>query len=60
MDLTLTDDEAPMLRDLLRDYVRELRREVARTEAKAFRHQLVLRLELIERLLAQLEQEVRV
>jgi hypothetical protein len=60
MELILTDDETRTLRDLLSDYLRELRREVARTDAKDFRHGLVIRQELIERLLAQLEREVNV
>lgn len=58
MQLTLTDDDARTLRDLLRDHLRELRREVAHTDAKDFRHGLVLRQELVERLVAQLEREV--
>lgn len=60
MELILTDDETRTLRDLLSDYLRELRREVARTDAKDFRHGLVLRQEFIERLLVQLEHEVKV
>lgn len=60
MELTLTDHDARTLRDLLNDYIRDLRREVARTDAKEFRHMLVLRQELAERLLAQLEREVHV
>jgi len=60
LELILTDDETRTLRDLLSDYLRELRREVARTDAKDFRHGLVLRQEFIERLLVQLEHEVKV
>ncbi len=56
MQLNLTDDEAHILRDLLRDFLPELRFEVARTDAHDFRHILVQRQELCERLLAQLEQ----
>lgn len=55
MELILTDDDARTLRDLLTDHLRDLRREVARTDAKEFRHTIVLRQELVERLLAQLE-----
>jgi len=55
MELILSVDDARTLRDLLGDHLQELRREVARTEAKDFRHVLVLRQELIERLLAQIE-----
>jgi hypothetical protein len=54
MHLDLSDDDVRILRDLLHDHLGDLRREVARTEARAFRHELVLRLELVERLLAQL------
>jgi hypothetical protein len=56
MQLALTDDEAVLLRELLQGVLPDLRREVARTEAKALRHQLVLREELAERLLSQLPQ----
>ena len=55
MQLTLSDDEARTLRDLLRDYLPDLRREIAHTDAKDFRHVLVGRQELCERLLRQLE-----
>ena len=55
MELTLSSDDARALRDLLSEYLRDLRREVARTEAKEYRHGLVLRQELVERLLAQLD-----
>ena len=59
MELVLTDNEARTLRDLLSDHLHDLRLEVARTEAKEFRHTLLERQELVERLLAQLEQSVR-
>ena len=58
MELNLTDQEARALQDLLTDCLQELRREVARTEAKDYRHGLVLRQEFIERLLARLEQQI--
>ena len=58
MELTLSDEDARTLHDLLSDHLPELRLEVARTEAKAFRHRLVLRQELIERLLTQLGQRL--
>jgi hypothetical protein len=54
MQLTLTDAESDLLRELLHDYLPELRREVARTEAREFRHRLVQRQELAERMLAEL------
>jgi hypothetical protein len=54
MQLTLTDAESDTLRELLHDYLPELRREVARTDAREFRHRLVQRQELAERILAEL------
>jgi hypothetical protein len=56
MQITLTDDEAHTMRALLDDYLPALRREVSRTEAREFRHDLVKRQELCERLLELLEQ----
>lgn len=51
MRLELTDDEAHTLRALLRDYLPELKMEVARTDAREFRHEMVKRQEICERLL---------
>ena len=51
MRLDLTDDETRVLRDLLHDYLPALRREVARTEVREFRHDLIMRQDLCERLL---------
>ena len=59
MQLDLTSDEARTLHDLLRDSLPDLRREVARTESRDFRHALVQRQELCERLVARLEQTPR-
>jgi hypothetical protein len=59
MELTLSDEEARTLRDFLRDHFHDLQIEVARTEVKDLRHMLVIRQELIERLLAQLEKALR-
>lgn len=56
MDVRLTDEEATLLRDLFRDYLPGLKMEVALTEAKEFRHLLVQRQELCERILDLLEQ----
>jgi len=58
MQLHLTDQETQDLHDLLHDYLPALRREVARTDAKAFRHLLVQRLDLAERLLEELSGEL--
>lgn len=55
MHLELTDDEAHTLREVLRDYLPELRMEVARTDAREFRHEMVKRQEVCERLLGLLE-----
>jgi hypothetical protein len=54
MPLVLSDEDAAMLRELLADYLPSLRREVARTEQHDLRHFMVLRQELVERLLEQL------
>jgi hypothetical protein len=54
MQIDLTDEEARVLRELLDGVLPDLRREIARAEDRAFRHQLVLRQELAERLAARL------
>ena len=54
MKLHLTEDDARMLRELLQDYLPEIKREVARTDVKTLRHELVLRQEMVERLLERL------
>jgi hypothetical protein len=51
MQLTLTEHEAELLRDLLQDYLPALRREVAATDQRELRHALVERQNLVERLL---------
>lgn len=58
MQIQLNDQEARDLHDFPHDYMPELRREVARTDAKSFRHLLVRRLDLVERMLDELEVEV--
>jgi len=55
MQLALSDEEAHTLRLLLRDYLPELRMEVARTDAREFRHELIKRQDLCERILEQLD-----
>jgi hypothetical protein len=57
MTLDLSNDEADTLRGLLHDFLPDLRREVARTEVRDFRHELLKRQDLCERLLALLEGE---
>jgi hypothetical protein len=54
MQLILSDDDTAVLRDLLADYLPALKREVARTERHELRHLMVLRQELVERMLEQL------
>jgi hypothetical protein len=54
MQLVLSDAETVLLRDLLADYLPALKREVARTEQHELRHLLVLRQDLLERVLEQL------
>jgi hypothetical protein len=54
MQLTLTDHETDVLRDLLHDYLPDLRREVARTEQHDLRYLYAERRDLVERLLEQL------
>ncbi len=58
MDLMVSDEDARTLYDLLSDHLRELRLEVARTEAREFRHAMLRRQELVERLLTQLAAEL--
>ena len=55
MRVELTTDEAATLRELLHDCLPDLKREIARTEHHDFRHQLVVREELCERLIVQLD-----
>ena len=54
MRLELTEEETATLRSLLRNYLPDLRREVAGTDARDLRHELVMRQDLCERLLAPL------
>jgi hypothetical protein len=59
MNLDLTDDEALTLRDLIRSYLPDLRREVARTDAHDYRHDLIKRQDLCEKLLSRLDQTIK-
>jgi hypothetical protein len=60
MQLTLSTEEAVLLRDLLADYLPALRREAARTEQHDLRHLMVQRQELVERLMDELERQAAV
>lgn len=60
MQVTLSSDEAILLRDLLADYLPALRREAARTEQHDLRHLMVQRQELVERLMDVLERQAAV
>jgi hypothetical protein len=54
VDITLNDDEVKTLTGLLQDSLPRLKFEVARTDAKDFRHLLIKRQDLCERLLDRL------
>ena len=54
MHVDLTTEEAATLKGLLNDCIPDLKREIARTENHQFRHELVQREELCERLIARL------
>ena len=56
MQIDLNDEETRVLRELLDGMLPDLRREIARAEDRVFRHQLVLRQELAERLVSRLGQ----
>jgi hypothetical protein len=55
MQVDLTTEEAATLMALLRDCIPDLKREIARADDRQFRHQLVQREELCERLIARLD-----
>ena len=57
MHVDLTAEEAATLKELLRDCILDLTREITRTEDRNFRHLLVQREELCERLIARLDSE---
>src|SRR6266508_36530 len=58
MQLALNDADAQALQAILRDYLPGLRREAARTSlaSRELRHELYMRQDLCERLVADLEQ----
>ncbi len=58
MELTLSENDARMLRDFLRDHLQDVKFEVARTEVKDLRHTLLARQELVERILGVLDREL--
>ena len=55
MQVELTTEEASTLTALLRDTIPDLKREIARADDRQFRHELVQREELCERLIARLD-----
>ena len=59
MQIDLTEDEVETFRTMLREYLPPLRREIARTESHDFRHGLILRQDLCERLLGLLAETPR-
>ncbi len=59
MRIDLTDDEARTLGAMLRDYLPSLRFEVARTDQHDFRHELVKRQDVCERMLELLDEVPR-
>jgi hypothetical protein len=56
MQIELSNDEAHTLRLTLDDYLPELRREVARTDERRFRHEILKRQEVCEKVLDLLKQ----
>jgi hypothetical protein len=56
MEIQLSDDEAHILRLTLDDYLPELKREVAFTDAHKFRHEMLKRQEVCEKVLDLLKQ----
>ena len=57
MQVELTTEEASTLKALLRDTIPDLKREIARADDRQFRHELVQREELCERLISRLDGE---
>ena len=57
MHVDLTSEEAATLKGLLSDCIPDLKREIARADDRSFRHQLVQREELCERLIVRLDSD---
>jgi len=57
MQVDLTTEEAATLKGLLRDCIPDLKREITRADDRQFRHELVQREELCERLIARLDRD---
>jgi hypothetical protein len=57
MQVDLTTEEAATLKALLLDCIPDLKREIARADDRRFRHELVQREELCERLVARLDSD---
>ena len=57
MHVDLTAEEAATLKGLLTDCIPDLKREIARADDRRFRHQLVQREELCERLITRLDSD---
>lgn len=57
MHVDLTAEEAATLKGLLTDCIPDLKREIARADDRRFRHELVQREELCERLIARLDSD---
>lgn len=59
MELKLTEKDARALRDFFRDHLHTLKFEVARTDVKDLRRKFLDQQDIVERLLDQLEQDVK-
>jgi hypothetical protein len=57
MHVDLTTEEAATLKGLLSDCIPDLKREIARADDRSFRHELVQREELCERLIVRLDSD---
>jgi hypothetical protein len=55
MQIEISSEDRQVMVRMLNAYLPELRREVARTDSHDLRHELVLRMDLCERILAELD-----